>query len=78
MLVRAGKGGKRGMVGMDDWAWEHVGRWTEHRVRLPIGPLFCILAGPPAAVDGPRPPREVSLEGSLARPECGAGSRRTS
>ena len=78
VLVRAGKGGKRRMVGMDDWAWEHVGRWTEHRVRLPIGPLFCILAGPPAAVDGPRPPREVSLEGSLARPECGAGSRRTS
>jgi site-specific recombinase XerD len=23
VLVRAGKGGKRRMVGMDDWAWEH-------------------------------------------------------
>jgi site-specific recombinase XerD len=23
-----------------------VSRWTEHRVKLPIGPLFCILAGP--------------------------------
>jgi integrase len=46
VLVRAGNGGKRRMVGMDDWGWEHVGRWTEHRIRLPIGPLFCILAGP--------------------------------
>ena len=46
VLVRAGKGGKRRMVGMDDWGWEHVARWTEHRVQLPIGPLFCILAGP--------------------------------
>src|SRR5690349_23794474 len=40
VLVRSGKGGKRRMVGMDDWAWEHVVRWTEHRVQLPIGPLF--------------------------------------
>jgi site-specific recombinase XerD len=46
VLVRSGKGGKRRMVGMDDWAWEHVGRWTEHRIQLPVGPLFCILAGP--------------------------------
>src|SRR5437660_53077 len=30
---------------MDDWESEHVGRWNEHRVQLPIGPLFCILAG---------------------------------
>ena len=46
VLIRAGNGGKRRIVGMDDWAWEHVARWTEHRVQLPVGPLFCILAGP--------------------------------
>jgi integrase len=46
VLVGAGKGGKRRMVGMDEWGWEHVRRWTEHRVQLPIGPLLCILAGP--------------------------------
>ena len=46
VLVRAGKGGKRRMVGMDHWAWEHVVRWTEHRIQLPVGPLFCILASP--------------------------------
>jgi hypothetical protein len=46
VLVRVGKGGKRRTVGMDDWGWQHLGRWTEHRIQLPIGPLFCILAGP--------------------------------
>ena len=46
VLVRVGKGGKRRTVGMDDWAWEHLARWTEHGIQLPIGPLFCILAGP--------------------------------
>lgn len=25
---------------MDDSAWEHVARWTEHRIKLPVGPLF--------------------------------------
>jgi site-specific recombinase XerD len=33
VLVRAGKGGKRRIVGMDDYGWEHVARWTEQRVR---------------------------------------------
>src|ERR1035438_7341371 len=46
VLVRAGKGGKRRMVGMDDWAWEHVNTWTSRRVQLRVGPLFCILYGP--------------------------------
>ena len=55
VLVRAGKGGKRRIVGMDDWAWEHVRRWTEHRIQLPVGPLFCILAGPTRAAAGQRP-----------------------
>jgi hypothetical protein len=40
VLVRVGKGGKRRTVGMDDWAWDHVARWAEHRIQLPIGPLF--------------------------------------
>lgn len=31
---------------MDDWAWELVARWTEHRIQLPVSPLFCIIAGP--------------------------------
>jgi len=34
VLVRSGKGGKRRTVGMDDWAWEHVGRVGGHQLGL--------------------------------------------
>ena len=48
---------------MDDWGWEHVARWTEHRIQLPIGPLFCILLGQPADSAGLRPLPGVSFGG---------------
>src|SRR4051812_30748211 len=46
LLVRRGKGGRRRGVGMDEWAWEHLQRWIEVRVDLPVGPLFCVINGP--------------------------------
>ncbi len=46
LLVRHGKGDKRREVGMDDWGWEHLGRWVFHRTQLPIGALFCVIDGP--------------------------------
>ena len=72
VLVRVGKGGKRRMVGMDDWGWEHVARWTEHRVELPIGPLFCILAGPTRG----RGWSPTAARGELRRLAAEAGARR--
>jgi integrase len=45
VLVRRGKGGKRREVGMDDWAWEHVERWRQRRLALPVGPFLCVLDG---------------------------------
>jgi integrase len=72
LLIRAGKGGKRRIVGMDDWAWEHVRRWTEHRVQLPIGPLFCILAGPTRG----RGWSATAARGELRRLATKAGVRR--
>jgi integrase len=72
VLVRVGKGGKRRMVGMDDWGWEHLARWTEHRVRLPIGPLFCILAGPTRG----RGWSATAARGELRRLAATAGVRR--
>ena len=72
VLVRAGKGGKRRMVGMDEWGWEHVARRTEHRVELPIGPLFCILAG---ATRG-RGCSATAARGELRRLAARAGVRR--
>jgi site-specific recombinase XerD len=46
VLVRRGKGGRRRLVGMDDWAWEQHRRWIEIRVELPLGPFFCVISGP--------------------------------
>jgi len=72
VLVRVGKGGKRRTVGMDDWAWDHVARWTEHRIQLPIGPLFCILAGPTRG----RGWSATAVRGELRRLAAQAGVRR--
>jgi integrase/recombinase XerD len=60
------------MVGMDDRGWEHVARWTEHRVRLPIGPVFCILAGPTRG----RVWSATAARGELRRLAVEAGVRR--
>ena len=46
LIVRRGKGGRRREVGMDDWAWEQARPWLETRTSLPVGPLFCVIAGP--------------------------------
>src|SRR5215207_6772093 len=48
MLVRRGKGGRRREVGMDEWGWQQLRPWLEHRVGLPVGPLFCTLKEPTA------------------------------
>jgi len=45
--VRRGKGGRRREVGMDEWAWEHLQHWIDLRLELPVGPLFCVINGPP-------------------------------
>jgi integrase len=45
VLVRAGKGGKRRLVGMDDWGWDQARPWLLERPDYPIGPLFCVIDG---------------------------------
>ena len=47
VLVRQGKGGRRRVVGMDEWGWEQLRPWLEFRRALPVGPLFCAI-NPPA------------------------------
>ena len=44
LLVRSGKGGRRRVVGMDEWGWEQLGPWLECRRGLPVGPLFCVIS----------------------------------
>jgi integrase len=46
ILGRFGKGGRRREVGMDEWGWEQLRPWLEHRARMPIGALFCVVNGP--------------------------------
>ena len=48
ITVRRGKGGKRRIVGMDPWAWQQLEPWLQQRLRLPPGPLFCVIHGPTA------------------------------
>lgn len=71
-LVRSGNGAKRRMTGMEDWAWEHLTRWTEHRIQLPVGPLFCILAG----LTRGRAWSATAARGELRRLAAQAGVRR--
>jgi integrase len=46
VLVRNGKGGRRREIGMDAWASEQLRPWLEARIKLPVGPLFCVIDGP--------------------------------
>ncbi len=48
ITVRRGKGGKRRIVGMDPWAWQQIEPWLHERLRLPPGPVFCVVHGPTA------------------------------
>ncbi|MGH9380518.1 MAG: tyrosine-type recombinase/integrase [Thermoanaerobaculia bacterium] len=72
MLIRRGKGGRRREVGMDEWGWQQLRPWLEHRLELPIGPLFCVLAGPTAG----RPWSAPAARTQLRRLAQQAGVRR--
>ena len=45
-FVRYGKGDRRRLVGMDAWGWTALESWVAEREMLPVGPLFCVVAGP--------------------------------
>jgi len=72
LLIRHGKNDKRREVGMDEWGFEHLGIWLEHRVQLPIGPLFCIIDGPTRG----RAWAPTAVRGALRALAAQAGVRR--
>jgi hypothetical protein len=72
LLVRRGKGGKRREVGMDDWGWEQLRPWLVHRARMPVGRLFCVIAGPTCG----RPLAPGAVREQLRRLAAQAGVRR--
>ena len=70
IIIRAGKGGKRREVGMDDW--EQLRPWLEERTRMPVGPLFCIVNGPTSGRPWSAPAvrsqlRELAIEAGVRR-----------
>ena len=72
LLVRRAKGGRRREVGMDDWAWEHLQRWMEVRVELPVGPLCSVINRPTRG----RPWSPAAARAELRRTAATAGVRR--
>jgi site-specific recombinase XerD len=55
MLVRRGKGGRRREVGMDEWGWQQLRPWLEHRVELRSAPCSVWSGDRPRASRGRRP-----------------------
>lgn len=45
ITVRCGKGGKRRVVGMDEWSWSVLATWMAERQELPAGKVFPVLTG---------------------------------
>jgi site-specific recombinase XerD len=72
LVVRRGKGGKRREVGMDEWGWEQLRSWAEHRSTMPIGALFCVINGPTRG----RPWSGPAARTQLRRLALAAGVRR--
>ena len=57
---------------MDDWAWEHLARWSVQRLVLPLGPLFCSIDAPTAG----RPWAQTGARAQLRRLAVQDGARR--
>ena len=72
LVVRRGKGGRRREVGMDAWGWTHIDAWMQHRSRMPIGPLLCVINGPNQG----RPWEPSAVRAQLRRAADKAGVRR--
>jgi site-specific recombinase XerC len=72
VLVRCGKGGKRREVGMDQWAWQHLGGWLEVRVGMRVGALLCVIDGPTQG----RPWSATAARATLRELAASAGVRR--
>jgi integrase len=75
LVVRRGKGGRRREVGMDEWGWEHLLAWSELRLDLPVGPLFCVITGPTRGDLGPPQRCARICAARPLRPACAAASR---
>lgn len=72
VTVRRGKGGKRRLSAMDEWAWKETEAWLQARQELPFGAIFCVLSGPTAGqslsdADARRQLRDAAKRAGLRR-----------
>jgi site-specific recombinase XerD len=72
VLIRHGKGGRRRVVGMDEWGWSQLRRWLELRRNLPVGPLFCVINAPSTGA----PWSSAAVRNRFRRLAASAGVRR--
>lgn len=72
IVVRRGRDGKRRVVGMNGWGWEHVKAWRRIRYQLPLGPFLCVVDGPTRG----RAWSETGARAELRRLAAVAGVRR--
>ena len=78
ILVRHGKNDRRRQVGMDAWGWSALGPWLAERATLPVGPLFCVIAGPTAGHAWSASAARLQLHQVALRRASGGASRPTS
>jgi integrase len=57
---------------MDRWGWEYLRPWLEPRVRMPVGPLLCVIDGRTRG----RPGASDAARAQLRRVAAKAGVRR--
>jgi site-specific recombinase XerD len=72
ITVRRGKGDKRRLSAMDEWAWKEIETWLAARQELPFGAIFCVLSGPTAGqplsdTDARRQLRDAAKRAGLRR-----------
>jgi len=72
VTVRHGKGDKRRISAMDEWAWNELEVWLDARRDLPFGAVFCVLSGrtagrPMSATDARRQLRDTAKAAGLRR-----------
>ena len=77
ILVRCGKGGERREVGMDRWAWEHLGPWLQLRASCRSAHCSACCAARPPAERGRRRVSDRSYTMLPLAQACDAGSRPT-
>ena len=75
VLIRHGKGDRRREVGMDDWGFEHLNRWLEHRGSYRSGRCSASSTARHAAGAWPATAVRGSYATSPLRPASAAGSR---